>query len=45
MKKSKVASQTEFNMNARTVWAFSPVTRVKPSKKVYNRQKFKKGDD
>lgn len=26
----------------RVTWEFSPVTRVKQSKKLYNRQKFKK---
>ena len=26
----------------RITWGFSPVTRVKPSKKRYNRKKFKK---
>lgn len=44
MKKSKIASQRQFNMNSRVVWAFSPVERVKPSKKIYNRQRFKKGE-
>jgi hypothetical protein len=46
MKKSthKMSAQNEANLNARTVWAFSPVQRVKPSKKVYNRQKFKRGE-
>ena len=42
MKKSKKMNINEINLNARTVWTFNPVERIKPSKKVYNRQKFKK---
>ena len=34
-KKAKAA----YNKERRTTWEFSPVTRVKPSKKVYNRKK------
>lgn len=26
----------------RVMWGFNPITRVKPSKKVYNRKKLKK---
>jgi len=26
----------------RVIWSFSPVTRVKPSRKIYSRKKFKK---
>lgn len=39
----KVAKQTEFDLKARRTWSFSPVEKVKPSKKIYNRQAFKKG--
>ena len=31
----------EINNQRRTEWNFSPVTRVKPSAKVYNRKKVK----
>ena len=45
MKNSKkILSQNEINLKTRSVWTFSPVERIKPSKKVYNRQKFKKGE-
>ena len=27
---------------SRVVWGFNPVSRVKPSKKIYNRKKYKK---
>lgn len=30
----------ELNSAKRTEWAFSPVTRVKPSKKIYNRKRL-----
>ena len=29
-------------IKSRVVWGFSPITRVKPSKKVYNRKKIGK---
>jgi hypothetical protein len=29
----------------RVMWGFNLVTRVKPSKKIYNRKKYKKGSD
>ena len=31
--------QKELNNSKRSSWGFSPVTRVKPSKKVYDRKK------
>lgn len=37
MKKIKIKEP-----KARVTWAFSPVTRVKPSKKIYSRKKAKK---
>ena len=40
-KKSKKARR-EDDLSKRVIWGFSPVTRVKQSKKVYNRQRFKK---
>ena len=38
-KKSKKAKR-EADMTKRKIWGFSPVTRVKPSKKIYNRKKY-----
>jgi len=38
-KMSKKA-RAELNKQKRTTWAMSPVTRVKASKKVYNRKKL-----
>lgn len=38
-KKSKKARR-EYDKSKRTTWAFSPVSRVKPSKKVYNRKRL-----
>lgn len=32
-------------IKSRVVWGFSPITRVKQSKKVYSRNNFKKGLD
>lgn len=29
------------NKQKRTAWDFSPVTRIKPSKKIYNRKRIK----
>ena len=29
---------------SRVVWGFNPVSRVKPSKKIYNRKKVKSSD-
>ena len=40
-KKSKRA-QREDDAAKRTLWAFSPITRVKPSGKVYNRREAKR---
>ena len=37
-KKSKKAKR-EADVSKRVVWGFSPVTRVKQSKKIYNRKK------
>lgn len=37
-KMSKKA-QKELDKVKRVTWAFSPVSRVKPSKKIYNRKK------
>ncbi len=39
-KMSKKA-QRKVNSEKRVTWAFSPVTRTKDSKKVYNRRAFK----
>jgi len=39
-KKSKKAKR-EADVSKRVVWGFSPVTRVKQSKKIYNRKKVK----
>lgn len=41
--KSKLSkkARAELNKQARVTWAFSPVSRVKPSKKIYNRKKMK----
>lgn len=33
----------EFDNVKRVTWDFKPVTRVKPSAKVYNRQRLKRG--
>lgn len=32
-------NKTALNKKRRTEWEFSPVTRVKPSKKIYNRKR------
>jgi len=40
MKKKK-----EIKIKHRVTWGFSPVTRVKPSKKVYNRKKMLREND
>lgn len=39
--KSKMSkkAQKELNSQKRVTWGFSPVSRVKPSKKIYNRKK------
>jgi hypothetical protein len=37
-------TQRAENAKRRTMWAISPTTRVKQSKKIYNRKKIK-GDD
>lgn len=39
-KMSKKA-QRELNSQKRVTWAFSPVSRVKQSKKVYNRKRLR----
>ena len=36
-KMSKKA-QREYNKQKRTTWAFSPVSRIKPSRKLYSRK-------
>ena len=38
--KEKMSKKEQKKLNSvkRTTWAFSPVTRVKPNKKVYNRK-------
>lgn len=36
-KMSKKAKR-EYDKQKRTTWAFSPVSRIKPSKKIYNRK-------
>lgn len=41
-KMSKKA-QKEHNASKRVTWGFSPVSRVKPSKKAYDRRAFKAG--
>lgn len=40
--KSKMSkkAQRELNNQKRVTWAFSPVSRVKESKKVYNRKRL-----
>ena len=43
-KMSKKA-QRELNNKKRVSWEFSPVTRVKASKKIHNRKKIKEEDD
>jgi len=40
VKKSKKAKRAD-DLAKRVTWGFSPVTRVRPSKKVYNRRKAK----
>lgn len=42
--KNKISKENEIQLNTRSVWTFCPVERVKPSKKIYNRQKFKRGE-
>lgn len=42
--KNKISKENEIQLNTRTVWTFCPVERVKQSKKIYNRQKFKRGE-
>ena len=32
--------KAKLNKSQRVEWAFSPVTRVKPSKKIYNRKRM-----
>ena len=41
--KSKMSkkAQTELNKQRRVTWDFSPVSRIKQSKKVYDRRNFK----
>lgn len=48
--KSKMSkkAQKELNKMKRVTWEFSPVSRVKPSKKVYDRRSYRheqKADD
>lgn len=33
--------KAEYNKSKRTTWNFKPITRIKPSAKVYNRKKVK----
>ena len=42
-KRSKKA-QAELNKKQREFWTMNPVTRIKPSKKIYNRARFKAED-
>ncbi len=42
-KKSKKNKRID-DLKKRVVWEFSPVTRVKPSKKIYDRNKEKEKD-
>lgn len=44
--KSKLSkkARAELNKQKRATWAFSPVSRVKQSKKVYNRKRSHKPD-
>lgn len=39
--KSKMSkkAQKKFNSQKRVTWDFSPITRVKPSKKIYSRKR------
>jgi len=43
LKMSKKA-RDELNKQKRATWAFSPVSRVKQSKKVYNRKRSRRPD-
>lgn len=38
-KKMSKKAQRELNAQKRVTWSFSPVSRIKPSKKVYNRKR------
>ena len=38
----KISARNAAELKTRTVWTFCPVERVKQSKKVYNRQKWKR---
>jgi hypothetical protein len=42
LKMKKVSAQNKADLKARKMWSLSPVERVKESKKVYNRQQWKK---
>ena len=41
MKKEIIKVQTA-RIKTRVTWGFNPIARVKPSKKTYSRQKYKK---
>jgi hypothetical protein len=34
-------STEKFKIKQRVVWGFNPISRVKPSKKLYSRKKYK----
>ena len=38
----KITSLKLAQVKTRTVWSINPITRVKPSKKVYSRKKYKR---
>ena len=38
-------ARSELNKQKRVTWNFSPVTRVKPSKKIYNRKRGESYDE
>lgn len=40
MKKQKLKVSTS-KIKTRVTWGFNPVSRVKPSKKIYSRKKYK----
>ena len=42
LKMKKISARNAAELKTRTVWTFCPVERVKQSKKVYNRQKWKR---
>ena len=44
--KSKMSKKArrELNIKQRVTWDFSPVSRIKPSKKVYNRKRLREAE-